>query len=320
VLDYQDPWVGAWGDTVGGGPGGRPDWKSRASRRLATRLEPRAVNAADALTAVSAATCEAVLARYPRRAALPWASVPLGGEPDDFARLRAAPQRPNGYFNAGDGRLHLCYVGTLLPLGFTTLRGLLLAVARLERRRPDLASRLALHFFGTSNQTDPADPIAARRVLPVAAEMGLGIGTMGEVEITEVAPRIDYLDALRVLTQAGAILMLGSSEPHYSASKLYPGLLAGRPLLAVYHRDSEVVPLLGQAAREPAARLVTYTGDEPPEALADRLYPHLVALIEDRSYDAAAVDQEALASLSAAAMAGRLATLLDGLFTSPGAS
>src|SRR5204863_2194683 len=28
VLDYQDPWVGAWGDTVGGGLNGKPDFKS----------------------------------------------------------------------------------------------------------------------------------------------------------------------------------------------------------------------------------------------------------------------------------------------------
>src|SRR5579864_7289652 len=33
VLDYQDPWVGAWGLTVGGGKDGAADWKSRAARR-----------------------------------------------------------------------------------------------------------------------------------------------------------------------------------------------------------------------------------------------------------------------------------------------
>jgi hypothetical protein len=49
VLDYQDPWVGAWGATVGAGPNGTPDWKSRATRRVAGWLEPRVVAAADAL-------------------------------------------------------------------------------------------------------------------------------------------------------------------------------------------------------------------------------------------------------------------------------
>ena len=53
VLDLQDPWVGAWGDTVGGGPGGTPDFKSRLSRALSVPLERRTVCAADGLTAVS---------------------------------------------------------------------------------------------------------------------------------------------------------------------------------------------------------------------------------------------------------------------------
>jgi len=35
---------------------------------------------------------------------------------------------------------------------------------------------------------------------------------------------------LRVL--ARAILLLGSTEPHYTASKIFPALLSGRPLLA----------------------------------------------------------------------------------------
>ena len=47
VLDYQDPWVGEWGRSVGPGMSGHPDLRSRATRLLATRLEPRALVAAD---------------------------------------------------------------------------------------------------------------------------------------------------------------------------------------------------------------------------------------------------------------------------------
>src|SRR5450830_1121110 len=46
VLDYQDPWVGEWGLTVGPDAGGRPDFKSRLSRFISTRLEPIALRAA----------------------------------------------------------------------------------------------------------------------------------------------------------------------------------------------------------------------------------------------------------------------------------
>ena len=44
LLDYQDPWVGAWGESVGGGPGGRVDTKSRSSRAVADRVAFRSVH------------------------------------------------------------------------------------------------------------------------------------------------------------------------------------------------------------------------------------------------------------------------------------
>src|SRR5438132_13617639 len=65
VLDYQDPWVGAWGETAGPRVNGTPDLKSRASRLAAMRLEPLALRAADGVTAVSRATFEQALARNP---------------------------------------------------------------------------------------------------------------------------------------------------------------------------------------------------------------------------------------------------------------
>src|SRR5438067_7471601 len=65
VLDYQDPWVGAWGHSVGGGKDGSPDWKSRASRRLGEWVEPRAVSGADALVAVSQGTIDGIVERIP---------------------------------------------------------------------------------------------------------------------------------------------------------------------------------------------------------------------------------------------------------------
>ncbi|MFQ5668638.1 MAG: glycosyltransferase, partial [Candidatus Binatia bacterium] len=248
VLDYQDPWVGQWGSSVGGAPNGGPDLKSRLTRAAALRLEPVATRAADALTAVSAGTYEAVLARNPSLQRISCRALPLGAEPADFDHLRAFP-RDNSYFDPSDGKVHVCYVGTLLPLGFETLRAVLRAAALLRDREPESYRRIWLHFFGTSNQTAPDAP---QRVLPVAREVGVSDC------VTEHAPRIDYLDALMVQTQATVILTLGSSEPHYTASKLYPCLLAKRPIVAVYHEASTVVEILDRTARPPAVRIVTY--------------------------------------------------------------
>ena len=301
VLDYQDPWVGAWGRSVGGGRNGRPDLRSRLSRAVAGVLEPVALRAADAITAVSRGTYEQIHAQYPWTRTIPCAEIPLGGEPADFDSVKDQFWA-NPYFDPKDGQAHVCYVGTLLPLGFETLRAVLSAAALLQGRKPALFRRLRLHFFGTSNQTTPDAP---SRVLPVARELGVGDA------VTEIAPRLDYLDGLRVQVQATAILMMGSAERHYTASKLYPGLLAERPIVAVYHEASTVVDVLRRATRPPTARLVTYGDVERAEARVEAIYEALLAIVERPVFDPADVSREAVQQYSAAFLAGRLAAVLD---------
>jgi hypothetical protein len=299
VLDYQDPWVGEWGRSAG--PDGRPDLKSRLSRWLAERLEPRVLPAVDAITAVSAGTYEPLLTRYPWLDGVPCSAIPLGGEPGDFERLRRQP-RPNPYFDPKDGHVHLCYVGTLLPLGIETLRAVLRAVALLRRRQPSLYARLRLHFVGTSNQTAGDAP---SRVLPIARAIGV------EDRVTEIAPRVDYLDALTIQTQASAILLMGSSERHYTASKLYPALLAERPILAVYHEASPVVNTLRAVAAPPAARLVTYDDARRAESQVDSICDELAALADNPVFDPTVVRMEGLREFSASSLARQLAAALE---------
>jgi glycosyltransferase involved in cell wall biosynthesis len=306
VLDYIDPWVGAWGLTVGGGANGAPDWKSRWSRRLATYLEPKAVRAADALTAVSAATYEQIRDRNPGLPCRVFAEIPYGGEAADFEAVRRSA-RPNPYFNSNDGDFHLCYVGTLLPLGFETLRAVLKAAATLKKVDRSSYAKLRLHFFGTSNQT-AAD--APKRVVPEAENIGVAD------RVQEIAPRIDYLDALRVQIQASGLLLMGSSERHYTASKLYPALLAERPILAAYHRESTVSSILVRVARPPAVRLTTYDDVDGAEGKIEELSGHLQDMIANSAGVRWAADRSTLDEFSALNLSGKLAGVLDAVATS----
>jgi hypothetical protein len=297
VLDYQDPWVGNWGLTVGGGPAGAVDVKSRASRLLGRLLEPLAVRAADAITAVSARTYEDVLARVPASPAC--MTLPLGWEARDFA----GAAMPNRFFDPADGFINLSYVGTLLPTGAGTLGALLAATRLLREREPALYARLRLWFIGTSNQsTGSVEP----RVLPAAQAAGVA-----DI-VREIPLRVGYGEALSILRQASGILLLGSSEPHYTASKLYPALLARRPLLALYHEESSVVDILRRAARPPSARLVTYSAADPGVAPSgESVFQPLRDLIARPQYDAGAVDLAAIDDVSARSVARGLASMLD---------
>jgi len=304
VLDYQDPWVGAWGLSAGPKVDGTPDLKSRVSRWIATTLEPYAVRAADAITAVSEDTYREVQQRNTVAMATTCAEIPLGGEPSDFEHLHAST-RKNPFFEKDDGAFHLSYVGTLLPKGFETARAFLSALARLKERDPDVYRKVRVHFFGTSNQSaGTVEP----RVVKDAERLGV------DDAVDETPLRIDYLDALTVLTQSNAILLMGSSERHYTASKLYPALLARRPILAAYHEESSVVSILRRAARPPWARLITYDDRRRAESRSEAIYQELRSLVTTpltTVTDEAMLDLDVVEEFSARSMASRLADVFN---------
>ena len=299
VLDYQDPWVGAWGKDVGGGPGGAADFKSRLTRGIAGRMEPPVVRAADAITAVSARTYEDVLRRVPAARPRTCAAIPIGFDAADLQAVLDEP-RENRWFDRSDGNAHVCYVGTILPTGFEVLRAVLAGLAGVRDRQPSLYRRLRVHFLGTSNQRDESAP---PRVLPIAREMGVG-----EV-VFEQPARLDYLDALAVQVQATALLLIGSIEPHYTASKVFPAMLSRRPILAVYHAQSTVVGIL---ADRPGTDVLTFDRDDPA-----RLVPLIaeawerLAAPQDGQQEPPRDDHHRLERWSARTLAADLGRVLD---------
>jgi hypothetical protein len=306
VLDYQDPWVGEWGHSVGGGSNGRPDLRSRASRFAATHLEPFALGAADGITAVSAATYEQALLRnnHARPAAV--AELPIGWDDGDVAFLRARPARLSPVMPRGDGLIHIVYVGTLLPTGLETLRAVCAALARLREQDAAVAGRVRLHFFGTGNQRSAGAP---PRAVPVAREFGV------DDLVTEQAARLDYFDALQTLVDATAVLLMGSSESHYTPSKVFPAMLSGRPLLALYHAESTATDLLRRFGGPPSVRLITYDGERPAITRVDEIATELCALARHPACDEMSVDRRVLDAVSARALAGRLAAVFDRVST-----
>lgn len=231
VLDFQDPWVSAWGATA-------PRWsKAWLSYRLAVALEPRAVSAADFITSVSDSQNEEMTARYPWLDRSQMLAIPIGGDPEDFQRLRH-----DGYHDDldlfKDDTFTLCYVGTIMPRSEQLVRVFLKAFARARCQEPQLLEKVKLLFVGTSNQ--PND-FATYQVLPLAKEIGVSDA------VREVPQRLPYLEAISVLTKSNGIMLIGSSEPHYTASKIYPGLMAGRPFISLFHKNSSSHSILSMA-------------------------------------------------------------------------
>jgi hypothetical protein len=101
--------------------------------------------------------------------------------------------------------------------------------------------------------------------------------------VRESTHRVPYLEGLRLMTAADFLVAIGSDDPAYSPSKIYPYLLSGRPVLAVLHESSPVVDLLRQAACGP---VITFRSEaDVPDAarlLAARWPAFLAGLSQPR--------------------------------------
>jgi hypothetical protein len=200
-------------------------------------LEPRAVRAADFITSVSETQNDQLAARYPWLDRAHMAAIPIGGDPEDFRQLHVSPPEDKlGLFKPG--AITLCYVGTFMPRTGPLMEVFFKAIARARRDYPVAMERVRLVFVGTSNRPNDTTTF---RVRPLAEQIGVADAVL------EVPQRVPFLEAISVLARADGILLIGSDEPHYTASKIYPGLMAQRPFLSLFHERSSSHEILSRA-------------------------------------------------------------------------
>jgi hypothetical protein len=291
VLDFQDPWVSAEGAR-------RQAWtKEWVAHRLAVAMEPKVVTHADFITSVSERQNDEIVARYSFLDRSRMAAIPIGGDPDDFVSLREnAPK--DMQVRLSPGLKHIVYVGAFLPRAEPLVRVLFQALRMLLAEQPGLASKVKLTFVGTSNQPSG---IGGGRVKPIAEAEGVGD------LVNEHPPRVPFLEALSLLANADVLMMIGSDEPHYTASKIYPNLMAARPYLSIFHAASSAHTILSEAGGGAA---FAFDGADGLDLLAEPIKIALGDLI-DRPEQFGKPNPEAYAPYTAHAVAEQFADVLE---------
>lgn len=254
VMDFQDLWVSDYyrdhPEVIP--PGGR--LKYAVASMLHRVMEPRVLRRCTGITSVSPGYPKGLVSRYPWLAGVPTLVQGFPGAPSDLQRLPSTSELP---FARADGLRHWVYVGRGGADMGRALRSLFAALR--DHCDDALRQSLRLHFIGTSYA---AHGTGAKTIEPIAEEFGLG-------HIVDESPdRIHYSRTLACLRAADALIVPGSDDPAYTASKIYPYLLAGRPLLAVFHERSTVVDLMRKAG---GGVCVPFATDEPMADIAARI-------------------------------------------------
>lgn len=293
VLDFQDPWVSAWGATQ------PPLSKTGVSHRLSEWLEPRAVRAADFITSVSETQNAEMRARYPHLTADRMAAIPIGGDPEDYDALRTrGSDDALGLFRPGS--VTLSYVGTFMPRTAPLMRVFLSAFAQARSQNSQLMANVRLLFVGTSNQ--PNDTTTTR-VVPLAQAAGVADA------VDEIPQRVAYLDAIGFLARSHGLMLIGSDEPHYTASKIYPGLMAGRPYVSLFHRSSSSHTILSGAG---GGLALAFSDNAELAAMGETIAAAIYKLVAEPEALGRA-DPEAYAAYTGTAIAKRYAGIFERL-------
>lgn len=247
VVDFQDPWLTDYYDQVGAPlpPGGR--FKYYLNQLIARWQEPKVMRQAEKTVCVSPAYPPMLLDRYPFLSEGDFSTIPFGASKYDLDVAQTVKFSTELASLLGPGR-NWCYVGVVTDSMQFSLRAFFGALVQALSVWPERFADLRLCFVGTDYAPSGR---ARRRVEPIAAEFGL------DHLVTEATTRIPYFSALRLLLEADALIVPGSDDPGYTASKIYPCILARKPLLTIFHESSSVVEVMKKTK---AGVSVTFSG------------------------------------------------------------
>ncbi len=294
VIDMQDPWHT---DYYVGKPKEEQPPKFWFSYRLNKYLEPVVMREVDGLITVSQGYCDTLQARYENVTADMCTVIPFGAAEVDFDVMEESGVTQPFVDPDGD-MIDVVYAGRGGHDMATAAEGIFNALARGRRRKPSLYSRVRMHFVGTSYA--PAGE-GEKTIEPIAEECGVGDA------VTEHTNRIPYFQSLRLLRDADHLIVPGSEDPDYTASKLYPYILSRRPVLAVFNQNSSVVDILRDTGAGTAA---TFKEGTSTEHLAEQVYDAWTPMLQRLPY-IPDTDWDAFQPYTAEAMTRRQVEVFD---------
>lgn len=223
IIDMQDPWRNDYYLSV---PKAQRPPKFWFAQRLNSILERYTIPKVDGLISVSKGYIETLTHRYPKIKNVPSKVLTFGASVKDFEILDKIDVLSSNMFN--DTYINIVSVGR----GGQDMResvSLLLKAFKLGLDGNENYKKCHFWFIGTSYAPEGQ---GKKTIATIAEDLEI------ESYVTEITARKHYFEALHILKQSDIVFIPGSSDANYTASKLYPNILAKKPMLCVVHSRS----------------------------------------------------------------------------------
>lgn len=232
VIDMQDPWHSEYYQDK---PKSQHPKKHWFSYRLNKYLEPIAMRNVDGLIGVSEAYINTLKTRYPNLVHKPCSIITFGAHELDFNIAEQNSGLSESVYNTDNGKINLVYVGRG---GFDMQQSVSLLLKVFKKgidQNVDAFKNIHFHFIGTSYAPNGS---GIPTLMPIANRLGLAN------YVSEYTDRIGFYQSINHLLRADGLIVAGSNDPAYTASKLYPYILAKKNLLAILHPKSSAAQII----------------------------------------------------------------------------
>lgn len=264
VIDMQDPWHSTYYED-----------KSKAERppkywfsyRLNKFLEPIAMAKVDGLISVSQAYLDTLVLRYPHLKHIPKEVITFGAFKQDFELVKHNSKSFKLSYLKEPGHFDFVYVGRG---GHDMKEALLLLFTAFKRGLTEdkqTFDKIRFHFIGTSYAPSGQ---GIHTIKPIAQEIGIAD------YVNEQTDRIPFYENIYTLITADALMIIGSDDPQYTASKIYPYILAERPLLAFFHPKSSAAGIITACEAGKVVSLI-----EAKDQAIEIIYSYLLKAAKD---------------------------------------
>jgi hypothetical protein len=207
---------------------------------------------------------------------IPIRTFPIGIDYDD---LSVAKEFGENYLQLHENSIEIVYLGTITKEMMPSLEIILEAIRKFNFQ--DIKKKIHFTLIGTSANIEGVDTLGINELIK---EKDL------ENFVIHKAGRISYLDSIHTMQYANALFLIGTNEPHYTASKIFPYWISGTSIIGLFHKESEIVNLSNKIG---GVKLVTYNDyikekgrlvEDVHEALF-KLYKKDENLMPEKKYD-----------------------------------
>ncbi|MGG9972119.1 glycosyltransferase [Ferruginibacter sp. SUN002] len=246
IIDMQDPWRN---DFYLQFPKNSRPPKFAFAYKIHKFLEARTIPHVDGLMAVSAGYITTLKHRYGGINSVPSAVIPFGVSEGDF-ELVVNKKIEAEYIGRTIDKINVVYIGAIVPFSVELVNAFFKSFSRSVKNKSDYH----FYFIGTSYAVESKH----RKIDEIASTLGIS-----DI-VTEIPQRISYFSALATLMSADILLIPGSKDIDYNASKICNNILAGRPIFSVFNNRSTVKKLMDETK---SGVIIGVDGNESDEEL-----------------------------------------------------